>query len=174
MKPVLYAPVACAMILAAMPGWAQEPKIGEPAPDFQVETFDGKHLSLADFKGQVVILNFWATWCTPCRKELPTLDAYYRLRKENGLAILAIATEHSVSDVDLKPLSKVLSFPMVRRIKGPYRDMHAIPTNFVIDRNGILRYAKADAFDLNKLNAVLVPLLSEPPPPADPGQSRAP
>ncbi len=80
-----------------------------------------------------------------------------------------------MSDVDLKPLSKVLSFPMVRRIKGPYHDMHAIPTNFVIDRTGILRYAKADAFDLDKLNAVLVPLLSEAAPlPADAGSNRAP
>jgi len=174
MKPAIYALAAFALILAAAPAWAKEPKIGEPAPDFQVETFDGKKLSLADFKGQVVILNFWATWCTPCRKELPTLDTYYRLRKDAGLAVLAIATEHSVSDVDLKPLSRVLSFPMVRRIKGPYHDMHAIPTNFVIDRAGVLRYAKADAFDLDKLNAILAPLLSEPPPPADPGQSRAP
>lgn len=168
---VLIAAVAASLLFAGG-ATAATPKIGQPAPDFQVDTFDGQHMKLSDFKGQVVILNFWATWCAPCRKELPTLDAYYRLRKDYGLTVLAVATEDSVPDSFLKPLAKVVAFPMVKRMRGPYRVMKGVPTNYVIDRSGVLRYAKADAFDLNKLNALLGPLLSEPAPQAQgPGQA---
>jgi peroxiredoxin len=143
---------------------AAAPQVGAVAPDFQVDTFDGKHYRLSDFKGQVVILNFWATWCGPCKRELPLLNAYYRLRQDRGLTILAVATEDSVPEYYLKPLAKAVSFPMVRRLHGPYRMLNAVPTNFVIDRAGVLRYARAAAFSLDDLNVLLTPLLSEPAP----------
>jgi peroxiredoxin len=171
---VIVIAAACVCLLAGGLARAETLKVGKPAPDFQVETFDGHHMRLSDFKGQVVILNFWATWCAPCRKELPTLDTYYRLRKDAGLVVLAVATENSVPDSFLKPLAKVVAFPMVRRMHGPYQVMQGVPTNYVIDRAGILRYAEPGAFDLDRLNSVLVPLLSEPPPPADAGPGRAP
>jgi cytochrome c biogenesis protein CcmG/thiol:disulfide interchange protein DsbE len=174
MRTAIAIAAACLCLLGSWPARATSLKVGLPAPDFQVETFDGHHMRLSDFKGQVVILNLWATWCAPCRKELPTLDTYYRLRKDAGLVVLAVATEDSVPESFLKPLAKVVAFPMVRRMHGPYQVMQGVPTNYVIDRNGILRYAKADAFDLDKLNAVLVPLLSEPPPAADAGPGHAP
>ena len=138
--------------------------MGKPAPDFKVETFDGRHLQLSDFKGQVVILNFWATWCAPCRREMPLLEAYARARGKNGLQVLAVATEDSVPPEKLKPLAAAVSFPLVRRMRGPYRIMDAVPTNYVIDRQGIVRYAKAAAFTLDGLNELLPPLLSEPVP----------
>src|SRR5271169_1845186 len=89
------------------------PVVDAPAPDFQVTTFDGRKLSLADFKGQVVVLNFWATWCGPCKRELPLLEDYHRRQHANGLVILAVATEDSLTPFQLRPLAKILTLQMV-------------------------------------------------------------
>jgi cytochrome c biogenesis protein CcmG/thiol:disulfide interchange protein DsbE len=137
------------------------PEVGKPAPNFQVTTFDGTKLTLADFKGQVVVLNFWATWCGPCKQELPLLDAYYRGRQQFGLKMLAVATEDSLTPSQLAPVQKVVGFPMVKRFKGDYGKIRALPTNVVIDRAGIVRYAKAAMFTLDDLNELLIPLLNE-------------
>ena len=145
-----------------------EPKVGQPAPDFTVTTFGGHTVKLSDLKGDVVILNFWATWCAPCRNELPLLEAYFKTYSGYGLQVLAVATEDSVPEYKLKPLASVLTIPFVKRMKGPYHDMRAVPTNYVIDRSGKLVYAKAEAFDLDSLNAVIFPLLKEPIPDSPP------
>lgn len=145
---------------------AHEPRVGQPAPEFQLSLVDGSKVSLDQLKGNVIVLNFWATWCVPCRKELPLLDTYYDLQKKTGLKVFAVTTEDSLPLYQLKKLFAVMHIPAVRRIKGPYDSLGAVPTNFVIDRGGIVRYAKAGAFDLDELNAVLVPLLREPAPAA--------
>ncbi|MDP1026080.1 TlpA disulfide reductase family protein [Sphingomonas sp. KR1UV-12] len=145
----------------ASPAVAETPKVGKPMPNVQLTLVDGTKVDLADLKGQVVILNFWATWCVPCRQELPLLDAYYRKLQPFGLRVFAITTEGSVSLSQLKPLFSVLAIPAVRRVKGMSVDMPAVPTNYVIDRAGIVRHTKAGAFDLADLNALIVPLLKE-------------
>ena len=138
--------------------------VGKLAPDFRVTTYDGQHLTLKDFKGQVLVLNFWATWCGPCKRELPLLDTYYKVQKKVGLRVLAVTTEDSLPVSDLRPLSKALVIPMVREMRGGYAPLDGVPTNYVIDREGVVRYAKAAAFDLDDLNSILVPLLREPAP----------
>ena len=138
------------------------PKVGQRAPDAELTLIDGSKIHLADLRGQVVILNFWATWCGPCKTELPLLDAYYRLRSPAGLRIFAITTEGSLPIYRLKPVFEKLAIPSARRIRGPYAAMGALPTNYLIDRAGTIRYARAGAFDLDELNAILVPLLREP------------
>jgi len=159
----------------AMPAWAQELVINGPAPDFTARTFDGKDVTLADYKGQVLVINFWATWCGPCKKELPLLDSIYRVATDGnyGLKILAITTEDSLPMNDLKPLAAKVSFDMARHYHGPYGVMKGVPTNYIIDRNGILRYGKADAFTLDSLNEVLIPLLQQPAPDTVGGPSKA-
>ena len=144
---------------------AKAPKVGEMAPDFQMTLVDGTKVSMADLRGKVVVLNFWATWCVPCRKELPTLDGYYEAQKKAGLRVFAVTTEDSVPLYELKKLFAVMHIPAVRRIKGPYDILTGVPTNYIIDRSGHVRYAKAGAFDLDALNETLVPLLNEPAPP---------
>jgi cytochrome c biogenesis protein CcmG, thiol:disulfide interchange protein DsbE len=146
--------------------FARDIRINEPAPDFHATTFDGSKISLADYRGRVLVINFWATWCVPCRKELPLLDAYYALQKKVGLEVIAIATEDSVPQSKLKELAAVLHIPLIRRMRGPYSILDGVPTNYVIDRSGIVRYAKAAAFTLDDLNDLLVPLLREPMPQA--------
>ena len=169
--------LALCLLTAGFPAWAQELVINRPAPDFSAKTFDDREVSMADYKGQVLIINFWATWCAPCKKELPLLDAYYAEAQKRGygLKIIAITTEDSIPIRDLRPLAKEVHFDMARHFHGPYRVLKGVPTNYIIDRNGVLRYAKADAFDIDKLNEVLIPLLQEPAAPADaaPGPTKA-
>jgi len=156
-----------AVVMLSMPAGTAEakadhtPTVGEIAPDFEITLMDGSKVTLAQLRGQVVVLNFWATWCIPCRKELPTLDSYYALQRNRGLKVFAITTEDSAPPYMLKALFKAMAIPAARKIKGPYGPLTGVPTNFVIDRAGKVRYAKAGAFDLDDLNAVLVPLLAE-------------
>jgi cytochrome c biogenesis protein CcmG/thiol:disulfide interchange protein DsbE len=152
--------IACGLLGSAN---AAPLTIGAPAPDFNVRTFDGKELTLADFRGQVLIINFWATWCGPCKEELPLLNQYYQAAtaKGYGLRIVAVTTEDSLPIEQLKPLAERVSFDMARNFRGDYRAFQAVPTNFVIDRAGILRYAQAGAFDADSLDEVLRPLLRQ-------------
>jgi cytochrome c biogenesis protein CcmG, thiol:disulfide interchange protein DsbE len=158
-------------MLAAAPVMAATPAsklIGKPAPAYELTLTDGTKVDSASLRGEVVVLNFWATWCVPCRKELPTLDTYYAIAAEKGwgLKVFAVATEDSVPEFKLKKLFAVLHLKPARRIKGEtYGPIDgAVPTNIVIDRAGVIRYAKAGAFDLDALNTILVPLLREPRP----------
>ncbi len=155
---------AAALVALALPAAAGVPKLGQPAPDAELTLIDGTKVRLADLRGQVVVLNFWATWCVPCRQELPLLDAYYRKFQPHGLRVFAITTESSLPLYRLKPLFEVLAIPSVRRVKGMLVDVPAVPTNYIIDRAGIVRHAKAGALDIQDLNRLVVPLLKEPAP----------
>ncbi|WP_231958085.1 TlpA family protein disulfide reductase [Novosphingobium resinovorum] len=141
-----------------------QPVIGEMAPEFELTLVGGDKVRLSELRGQVVVLNFWATWCGPCRTELPTLDNYYAAQQGHGLKIFAITTEGSLPIYRLRNLFAAMHMPAARSIKGDYGALGGVPTNFVIDRAGKLRYAKAGALDLDTLNRVLVPLLREPTP----------
>ena len=143
-------------------GVGKKPVIGEIAPDAELTLLNGTKITLAEMRGDVVVLNFWATWCIPCRTELPTLDTYYQLQKRHGLRVYAVTTEGSVPLFKLRPLFERLNIAPAKKIKGPYAPINgAVPTNYIIDRAGKVRYAKAGAFTVDKLNEQLVPLLRE-------------
>jgi cytochrome c biogenesis protein CcmG, thiol:disulfide interchange protein DsbE len=155
------------LVLAGMfGGLFDRATVGKPAPPFVLTTYDGHKVSLADLAGKVIVLNFWATWCAPCRVELPLLDAYIRVHSTPDLKLFAVATEDSVPPSQLKPLAAELSFPLALRISsGAYGPLNnSVPSNYVIDRAGIVRYAKAAAFDVNSFDSVVAPLLAEPAP----------
>jgi thiol-disulfide isomerase/thioredoxin len=137
------------------------PRVGERAPEFELTLIDNSKVRLSELRGLVVLLNFWATWCGPCRTELPMLDRYYRIRRENGLRVFAVATEGSLPVFQLRPLFAAMAIPSARRIRGPYETLDAMPTNYVIDRAGMIRYAAAGAFNLARLDALMVQLLNE-------------
>jgi thiol-disulfide isomerase/thioredoxin len=153
--------IAAGLLIGASAATAEKPVVGKPAPDFSLRMVDGSVVKLADLKGQVVLLNFWATWCVPCRTELPTLDRYYGVQKKYGLRAFAITTEGSLPLTKLKTLFAAMHIPSAKGIKGPYGPLTGVPTNFIIDRAGVVRYAKSGALDLDDLNALLVPLLQQ-------------
>jgi peroxiredoxin len=155
-----------AMLLLASPSAARPPKVGDVAPPFELKLDDGSKVTLDDLRGNVIVLNFWATWCVPCLTELPLLDAVYANNSRFGLSI------YPISSADSAPLSKQkkalvnMRLPWVKSISGPYAVIRGLPTNYVIDRSGRIRVAKAGAFNLDELNELLVPLLQEPRPAA--------
>jgi cytochrome c biogenesis protein CcmG/thiol:disulfide interchange protein DsbE len=155
-----FATPACATLVAA-----KEPALNQAAPDFRATTVDGQAVSLADFKGQVLVLDFWAGGCTPCTKQLPLLDSYYRLQKKFGLQVLAVSRGASVPMRQLKRVAAALAVPLVTSFKGEYGAIQPVPINYVIDRAGVLRYAKAAVLTLDDMNALLIPLLLEHQPP---------
>ncbi len=129
------------LLIAAAMGWAAPasaatPRIvvGEPAPEAEMTLLDGSKVALSSLRGQVVVLNFWATWCAPCRVELPLLDGYYRRVERHGLRVFAVTTEDSVPLHRLKPVFATLALTPVKRVKGVYSGIKAVPTNYVIDR----------------------------------------
>jgi thiol-disulfide isomerase/thioredoxin len=155
---------AGATLTGFLGGMFDYPKVGKPAPPFTIVTFDRRTIRMADLAGKVVVLNFWATWCAPCRVELPMLDAYVRHHPSDDLKLFAVATEDSVPDSKLKPLANALSFPLATRISGPgYGPLEgAVPTNFVIDKAGVVRYAGKGAFTESGFSALIGPLMAAP------------
>lgn len=165
---------AAACLIAAMcgagPAHARAITVGQPAPDFKMRLADGSKVTLADLKGQVVILNLWATWCGPCKTEMPGLDLIQLNGGKLGLRVFGVLVMDATPIYNLRKLGKVLHYPLVSYLSGGYEPIgNAVPTNYIIDRNGIVRYAKATALEPRDFAEILGPLLQEKVDPAPPG-----
>ncbi|WP_426450968.1 TlpA family protein disulfide reductase [Paenibacillus sp. S-38] len=121
-------------------------KPGQAAPDFELGTLDGSSVKLSSYRGRTVIVNFWATWCPPCRTEMPHLQAYHAAQPEGGPLILAVnatTTEVSVPVVSGWSESWKLTFPVLLDKEGTVTEgynIHSYPTTYVIDKDGVIRY----------------------------------
>lgn len=120
------------------------PHPGFPAPDFTLETAEGEPISLSSLRGRVVVLNIWASWCAPCRAEMPALDRAHQALNDEGLFVLGVnATDQDSLEAAAAFLVRTgVSFPVVYDLEGQvgraYR-VRALPTTFVIDRRGVIR-----------------------------------
>lgn len=112
---------------------------GDIAPDFQLKTLDGKTIKLSDYKGQGVFLNFWATYCPPCKKEMPYIENQYQKFKNKGVTVLAVDVGEPKLTVDKFVQRYDLSFPILldsrEEVLDPY-GIGPIPVTFLIDKNG--------------------------------------
>lgn len=133
------------------------PSIGSPAPDFRLVDLEGNAVSLSDYQGHVVLLNFWATWCGPCRVEMPAMEALYRSMHSKGLEILAVSVDQEGTTVT-RPFQKALglSFPILHDLDyqvGLVYGARTLPMTFAIDRNGTIRQLVYGARDWNSPEA---------------------
>lgn len=119
------------------------PRIGFQAPDFALASLDGTPVKLSDFRGKTVFLNFFASWCPPCRAEMPDVLATYQQNAQaNNMVVLAVDMQEESSVVSNYASSVGLTFPIVLdrsgSVAGLYR-ITAIPTSFFIDKDGVVR-----------------------------------
>jgi peroxiredoxin len=144
------------------------PSVGSPAPDFRLLDLYGKAVSLSDYQGKVVLLNFWATWCGPCRVEMPAMEALYRSMQSKGLEILAVSVDQEGTAVT-RPFQEAmgLSFPILHdqeyRVGLTY-GARTLPMTFAIDRKGVIRQLIFGARDWNSTEARrgIIEVLQEP------------
>jgi len=121
----------------------QAKPISGKAPDFTLKSRSGKNLRLSDFRGQVVMLNFWASWCGPCREEMPIMEKFYKRYKKLGFTILGVNVEEDSSKANAYLRDIKVSFPILydntNKLSEVY-SVRAMPTTVMIDRNGNMRY----------------------------------
>jgi peroxiredoxin len=114
-----------------------------PAPEFSLPSRDGDSVSLQELKGQVVMLNFWASWCGPCRQEMPLLDQMHRRYSSLGFTLLGVNVEASTQDAERWLAQTPVSFPVLfdanNEVSRLY-DVNAMPSTVFIDRQGNVRY----------------------------------
>ena len=119
-------------------------KIGDLAPEIDLQSVTGDHIVLSKLEGRPVIVNFWATWCGPCRAEFPTLVRKYKQYQDQGLVILGVNYQDDNNDQGILNFMRnsLVAFPIVRDLDERYGRMYRInglPTSFFIDRKGIVR-----------------------------------
>ena len=115
---------------------------GNLAADFTLETVDGTEVSLSDYRGDVVLVNFWATWCPPCRAEIPDFEAAYRERQGDGFVVLGINVEESREAVAPFAQAMGMSYPVLLDRGGQVMKMYrapGLPISLFIDRDGVIR-----------------------------------
>ena len=123
--------------------------IGKPAPDFWFTTDQGESTSLSAFRGKIVLLNFWATWCGPCRSEIPYIQRIYNEWSEEELVMLAINVSEGADDVTSFVQSNSLSFPVLLDSQGQVAARYLVPglpTTFFMDKQGLIQEVKVGAF----------------------------
>ncbi|MBE3111616.1 MAG: TlpA family protein disulfide reductase [Acidobacteria bacterium] len=126
-----------------------------PAPEFSLQDLQGDSLSLSSYKGKVLVLNFWATWCPPCRREIPDFIEAYKNLKDKGLEILGV----SVDDLSAEALrdwtqKAGMNYPVAlatAKIIADYQPGEFIPATIVIDRRGRIRYRQSNLMDKETL-----------------------
>lgn len=135
-----------------------------PAPELALTRLDGHAESLADYLGQVVLVNNWATWCPPCKAEMPDLQAFYSDHQDEGFTIVAISAADAEADVRVFAQQLGLTFPIwldpENRALEAFRNQ-SLPSSYVIDRNGVVRLAWTGGITRDTLEQHITPLLEE-------------
>ena len=160
MRLFVIALVCCLLPVA----WGKGIDVGAKAPPITTTLLDGSRL---DTQGKVVLVHFWATWCTPCREEMPVLDAFYRAHRDEGLVVVAISLDNREDLAKVQQAMSGLSYPAAllenTQSRG-YGRIWRVPLTFLVDRHGVLRrngLASSPTLDAAALDRDVLPLLRE-------------
>lgn len=139
-------------------------EVNYPAPELELVNVNGRVESLADFRGQVVLVNNWATWCPPCKAELPTLVAFYNAHAAQGFTIIGIEAGEEAEDVAGFASEYDISYPVWldpdNRALAAFRNPN-LPNSYVIDRTGTVRLAWTGEINRDTLEKYVTPLIAE-------------
>ena len=134
-------------------GLGEGPRVGYRAPNFRLQNLYGEEVSLASYKGQVVFINFWATWCGPCKAEMPSMEALYQNYKDRGFEILAVSSDIQGERVVRPYVEKIrLTYPILLdsdfRVSNKYL-VRSVPTTVLVGRDGIITHKMIGARNWN-------------------------
>jgi len=165
-QPAGGAPAQAGRASAGLTPYLPAPVEGAPAPDFELLDLDGNIQRLSDLGGSVVLLNFWATWCSPCEAEMPMLNAVYQRYRDRGLVIVAVNFDEPEAAVREFSDRLDLSFPVVLDPGGKVQQLYRVrgyPTTFIVDREGVVQVEHIGILSEANVNAYLEDLgLAEP------------
>jgi len=134
---------ALAIALASgPPTLAATPKVGAPAPEVVARTLDGQEIDLAGLRGKVVVVNVWATWCTPCRAEMPMLNAFYLQHRGENLVMIGLSDDRTRDKGDVEKVMSAFAYPAALLSQARIDKLdepRVLPLTYVIDRTGIVR-----------------------------------
>jgi aldose sugar dehydrogenase len=136
-------------------------EVGKPAPAYGALTLNGDSLDLARLKGEVVLLNVWATWCIPCRREIPELVALHQQHSARGLRVVGVSVDESGADADVASYARdfAMSYTILRdpgeAVSNAFR-IQGVPASFLIDRDGVVRWRRIGPFASNDPEFVAV------------------
>ena len=152
-----------ALLLGFAPpfGGARRPQIDEAAPPLVLTTLDGSTFDLAKLRGKVVMVNYWATWCAPCRKEMPKLDAFYKKYQPQGLEIVGISIDFERDLEKARKAARTVAYPIAvaKAITDDgFGIPEGVPITWIIDTDGKVRDRFIEVRD-ELLNGIVVPLL---------------
>jgi peroxiredoxin len=137
-------------------------EVGLPAPAFNLESLDGGQVALSDHLGEVVVVNFWATWCPPCRAEMPGIEQVYQAHQADGVVVLAINGQEEPALVKSFIDEKGFTFPVLldsgAEALRAY-NARSFPMTVIVDRDGVVRYKQVGPITPAQLEALLAPLL---------------
>jgi len=136
-------PALAALLAMGLSVPAAAVTIQDTAPDFTLKSLEGSNLRLEEYRGQVVLINFWASWCGPCRQEMPLLDRLHQRYVDTGFAVLGINVEGEVAPAQ-ELIDKVpVTFPVLideGQLVSELYKLEAMPSTVVVDRDGVVRY----------------------------------
>jgi len=160
---VVLMPALLLLLTGCSVGYTKDTTPEKPAPEFHLKNMDGQIVSLSDFRGKPVLINFWASWCDPCRKEMPYLQQVYDEWTGKGLVLLAIDIGETPAAINKFFTENNLSLPVLLdsdKQVGQEYGITGVPETFLIDKNGIIRKKKIGAYENkqaieNDLNLIL-------------------
>lgn len=136
-------PALILLLAVGLAGPAAAVTIQDSAPDFTLKSLEGSNLRLEEYRGQVVLINFWASWCGPCRQEMPLLDRLHQRYVDTGFAVLGINVEGEEAParelIDKIPVTFPVLIDEGQLVSELYK-LEAMPSTVVVDRDGVVRY----------------------------------